>query len=85
MGVKEVTELEKLSNSDGSKIIELTIWSDLIEIIKENQLIQIFLASFKIFNEEIIITINYSTSICFLADDAENDLKDIPINEATAQ
>ena len=43
-------------------------------------MIQIDLASSKIFNDEIILTTNYFTSICFLSDNMQVDFEDMSGN-----
>jgi len=41
---------------DGTKTIPLTIWSDLIDIMKEDQLIQIYSASSRIYNGAVVMS-----------------------------
>ena len=55
--------------SDGSKTTKLTVWGDLIDVIREDELLQIANASAREYNEEIVITTNFSTAICYLTSD----------------
>ena len=57
--------------SDGTRTVRLTLWGDLVELVKENHLIQICNASSRIYFEELVITTNYSTSICYLTEQLE--------------
>lgn len=66
--------------SDGTRTLKITIWADLLEIVKEFQLIQIANASTKTFNEELVLTTNYSTIICFLT-----EALDVQFDESVAQ
>ena len=54
--------------SDGTRTLKITIWSDLLDIVKENQLLQLLNASSRIFNEEVVVTTNFSTGICYLTE-----------------
>lgn len=40
--------------SDGTKTVQITVWSDMLDMIKENELIQISSSSSRIFNEEVV-------------------------------
>ena len=57
--------------SDGTRTVKLTIWGDLIDLIKEDQLIQLCNASSRHYNEELVITTNFSTSVCYLTESLE--------------
>lgn len=57
--------------SDNSRTLKMTIWGDLIDLIKENHLLQICNLSSREYNEKIVMTTNFSTCVCYLTDDME--------------
>ena len=54
--------------SDGSRTVKITIWGDMIDMLKEDHLLQISNCSSRIFNEELVITTNFSSSVCYLTE-----------------
>jgi len=57
--------------SDGTRTLKITVWGDLIEMIKENQLLQLCNLTSKEFDQKIVLTTNFSTCICFLTKDID--------------
>ena len=66
-GKLRTEQMRKALICDGSKTLKLTIWGILIEMIRESALIQFTGASTKVYNEELSISTNYSTRICYLS------------------
>ena len=54
--------------SDRSRALKTTVWNDIIELIKEGHLVQLCNATSKIYHEELVISTNYSTSVCYLTE-----------------
>ena len=67
-GKRRSDKMREVFISDGSKTMTLTVWSDLIDVLVEDQLIQMANLSSRVFNEEICLTSNFSSSICFLTE-----------------
>lgn len=54
--------------SDGTRTLKVTFWGDLAELVREDCLIQFTGVTSRTFNEELEITSNYSTRLCFLSE-----------------
>ena len=67
-GKRRTERLRKGMFSDGSKTIRISVWADLIDVLKEDYLIQLSEVNSRSFNEEICLTTTYATSVCFLTD-----------------
>ena len=55
--------------SDGTKTVKITFWAELVDLIKEQEMIQLYSATSKLYNEQIELSTNFSTSVCFLTED----------------
>lgn len=66
--------------SDGTKTLKISIWADMIDLIKEDHLIQFFGIVSRIYHDEIVLSTNASTAICFLTEtlDVEFDESVVP-------
>jgi len=73
--------------SDGSRTLKLTIWGFLIDIIKDNALLQLVIVSSRIYNEELVLTTNYSSSVVYLTETMEIEFDPLVYNadQVTAQ
>lgn len=67
-GKNRVDRMREGLISDGTRTVKMTIWGDMIDMIREDHLIQITSASSRIYNEELIISTNFSSSICYLTE-----------------
>lgn len=66
--------------SDGTRTVKPTIWGFLIDIIKDNTLLQLINVSSRIFNEEIVLTTNYSSSVVYLTETMEIEFDPLVYN-----
>jgi len=66
--------------SDGSRTLKLTIWGFLIDIIKDNALLQLVNVSSRIYNEELVLTTNYSSSVVYLTETMEIEFDPLVYN-----
>lgn len=66
--------------SDESNTLVLTIWFEMFDLIKEDNVLQLVNLSARNFNEKMVLTTNFSTAVCFLT-----ITKNISINESVYQ
>ena len=57
--------------SDGSRTVKLTVWGFLIDLIKDNTFLQLVNISSRNYNEEIVLTTTYSSSVVYLTESLE--------------
>ena len=65
---------ERMRNTvicDGSRTMKLTLWSDFVDMIHENELIQLYCPSTRIYEEQLQLYTTYGTSVCFLTEELE--------------
>jgi len=67
-GKNRVDRMREGLMSDGTRTVKITIWGDMIDMLKEDYLIQICNVSSRIYIEELVITTHFSSSICYLTE-----------------
>ena len=64
--------------SDGTRTLPITFWADLIDVVPQNTIIQLCNLSSRVFNEDIVLTTNFSSSICFLTETLAVEFEEQP-------
>ena len=57
--------------SDGSKIMELTVWSDIIYLIKSDTMLQLVNLSSRSYSQQLVLSTNFGTSLCYLTSNSD--------------
>jgi len=57
--------------SDGTRSMQLTLWEEMIDVMREDTLIQFYCLSSKEYALETVLTSNFSSCVCYLTEDRE--------------
>jgi len=66
-GKNKVERMREVLISDGTRSLPITFWGDLVDLLRDNVLIQIVNANTKILHDSIVLNTTYTTGICFLS------------------
>ncbi|XP_066929894.1 uncharacterized protein [Clytia hemisphaerica] len=71
---------------DGTASMKITFWNDMIDIIRENQLLQLTnLVAKQLSSDEIVLGTDFSTSVCFLSTDIDVTFNPIEIDHSVEE
>jgi len=68
---------------DGTRTVKLTVWGFIIDLLKENCLAQLTNVSSRFYNEELVITTNYSPSVIYLAETLDVEFDESYVSKIT--